>query len=178
MTVTRVAEKVVMIITLIAAALMFEGCGSSESHQKEAAQHAKDIFSACVLYTSKPGHSRFPPRLSEVVVDQNLDPKLLITSWSGTSPIVEPSAGTDWKKIADEVDSHSDFIYVGNKLDAGYAWQIVLYTKPGIVSGGRVICYAGGFTEFVPDTQLGEKFDQNNRTRNGSSLPEIKLDQR
>jgi hypothetical protein len=127
------------------------------------------------------GH--FPPHPAILILDGTLDPRYI--AHPGTPPYTPPTPLpplTDWPLIAPDVDAHSAFVYTGADLVVpllpGPAFRIVLaYSKPSpLTPNHRVLLFADGHSEYIPDADLPATFATSNAARAKLGLPPFTLD--
>lgn len=151
-----------------------------------------NIGKACRVYADD-NNDHFPPHLAVLLTTHAITPKELIDLNAPItltpfpeSRLVPPS---DWRSIAAEVETHSDFIYVGADLTNSDDTEIiVVYTKLGRIhkhmkfpeeswdGQGRLVGYADGHTELVLDSDLAGVFGKSNAARIKLGLPPIVMD--
>jgi prepilin-type processing-associated H-X9-DG protein len=126
---------------------------------------------------------RFPPHLASLILSEQVTPKEL--SDVHLAPYAPPEPlppETDWPAIAADVDAHSIFIYTGADLvDPTFMSLdpaiIILYTQPlPCTPGHRIVAFADGHAELIPESDLPKFFDVSNAARAKLRLPAFTLD--
>jgi hypothetical protein len=168
---------IIGIVTLAAVVVMAllspRGPLGRASQVKDVAASGREILNGCMMFAAENG-DKFPPHLAALVA-RGMDTKFLVSP-AGT-PMTRPAGGADWRLLARDVDAHCDFTYTGAGVRSGDTPMIIaLYSKAGVVPGGRVVGYIDGHVEFVKDADLPVIFEQNNTAREGARRPRIMLD--
>jgi prepilin-type processing-associated H-X9-DG protein len=83
----------------------------------------------------------------------------------------------DWRTVAGDVESHTDYVYVGQGGKADFdSTNIVAYTKDIYHGEGRNVLFGDGHVEFVRTAELGRLFAEVNKLRATRGLGALVLD--
>jgi hypothetical protein len=146
--------------------------------------NAAGIAQACRIYAV--GHGgRLPQHMAILLITGACTPQQLCDPNSSTAPIPIskiPKAEADWRIIEHDVDSSSDFLYVGQGLVVGQSGDpaeadlIVVYGRDIYGGEGRVVGFVDGNARFVESRDLRVVFEKCNAARKQLGLKAIVMD--
>ena len=126
------------------------------------------VGTACIDYAQQ-HQSHFPPNLAILIQNKMITPSELVYDLSGTVPL---SNATDLNLLQhpDEVDVHSDVVYVGDGLNLSNLPDngsniVVLYSKDVFPNDYCIVAYAAGYDEGIPRSILPKILAQSDSLR-------------
>lgn len=135
---------------------------------------------ACLAYAHR-HQGRFPASLAVLVADHRVNPAMLVDPRSGMKPLVLPAGGkhVNWKKIAQSVQRHSDYQYIGADLREPLtvggknvaARIMVLFRYDQDFNSGGPIAFANGQVRWEPRNALVPMVKTSNAMRKKLGLP-------
>jgi hypothetical protein len=139
---------------------------------------ARDLAEACILFAKARQDHKSPQHFAVLVMQPRVGTLFLNTPVAThTTP---PRIHTDWTveknwlEITAEVDSHCDYVYLGDGLSydepaASHASQIVFFysKQPFVAEGktGRIVAFMDGHVDFLPETDLTSVLSRSESSR-------------
>jgi hypothetical protein len=148
------------------------------------AQETGVVKSAAIWAQGPDG--RWPPHLASLLLSGRVSPKAFVALDSPRRPMALPNpppAEGGWRRIAADVDAHSDLIYTGADLtkqvleDADAGHIIAVYSTTLEALGDlREVGFADAHVEAVHAADLAKVFAASNTARAKVGLPPFELD--
>jgi prepilin-type processing-associated H-X9-DG protein len=132
-----------------------------QANRVKSASNLKQIGLAAMMYANS-HQNRFPPDLAALAKDEDLTAMVFVNPRTSAQPPPAPPA--DPKALAQWVQEHSDYVWVGGgKTTAATAETVLAYEKPESVSEGVNILYGDGHVEWLAMPEAQEQIQKANQ---------------
>ena len=138
-----------------------------QANRVKSASNLRQIGMGAIMYANN-HNGRFPPDLGTIAADQDLAGDVF------RNPRVDahgPPPPADPKQLAQWVNQHADYVWVGAGKTAAAAADVPLaYENPEQNTGGLNILYADGHVEFFPMPQAQQEIQKARQGGGGGNL--------
>jgi prepilin-type processing-associated H-X9-DG protein len=169
------------VVVLMGAGLYFAVVGPVLGRAREMAYRTRDaaslrqISNGLLVYATE-NQDRLPPSIAGAVT-AGVEPRAFVSAATGHAAPTYRLPVADWRTVAGDVESHTDYVYVGQGGKADFdSTNIVAYTKDIYHGEGRNVLFGDGHVEFVRTAELGRLFAEVNKLRATRGLGALVLD--
>lgn len=169
------------VVVLLGVGLYFAVVGPLLWRAREMSYRVRDsanlrqISNGLLVYANE-NRDRLPPSIAGAV-EAGLEPRVFVSPMTGHAPPTYRLPVADWRTVEGDVESHTDYEYVGQGGKADFdSTNIVAYTKDIYHGEGRNVLFGDGHVEFVRTAELGRLFAAVNKGRALRGLGPLVLD--